>query len=88
MLPRQARVEARREARQSGGMDTSIPELGDDLGLYWLVRRAIERVRAMDIPEADKQAWITYIEAQYQAARVVVRRFQPAVGKCQSGPVI
>jgi hypothetical protein len=64
------RRDARHEARQAGGMDDAdIPDFGDELGLYRLVRRAIERVQAKDIPEADKRAWIAYIEANYRAAR-------------------
>ncbi len=50
-------------------MDITIPEIGDELGWRRLVRQAIERVRAKDIPEADKRAWIAYIEAQYRRAR-------------------
>ena len=49
-------------------MATSIPDIGDDVALRRLVRQAIERVRAMDIPEADKEAWVAYIEAQYRRA--------------------
>jgi hypothetical protein len=51
-------------------MNDDIPEFGDEVGLRRLVRRAIERVRAMDIPEADKRAWIACIEKQYRAANV------------------
>jgi hypothetical protein len=50
------RGDARYWARQAWGIDSDIPEFGDEVGLRRLVRRAIERVRAKDIAEADKRA--------------------------------
>ena len=50
-------------------MDITIPDDGDELGWRRLVRQAIERVQAKDIPEADKRIWIAYIKANYRAAR-------------------
>jgi hypothetical protein len=35
-----------------------IPDIGDQLGLGRLARWAINLVRAMDVPVADKHAWI------------------------------
>lgn len=50
-------------------MDSGIPELGDEVGFCGLVRQAIERAQAKDIPDADERVWIGCIEAQYQQAR-------------------
>lgn len=63
------RGDARQAPIQAHGMTTSIPDVGDEVGLRRMVRQAIERVRAMDLPEADKRAWIAYIESNYRAAR-------------------
>jgi hypothetical protein len=63
------RGDARHGARQAGGMDISIPDIGDEVGPRRLARQAIERVRAMDFTDSDKRAWIAYIEEQYRAAR-------------------
>ena len=61
----------RRPPRRAAGegMDCDIPDIGDEVGLRRLARQAIERVRAKDISEAGKLAWIAYIEEQYRAAR-------------------
>jgi hypothetical protein len=48
-------------------MVITSPDVGDELGWCRLVRRAIERVQAKDIPEADKRSWIAHIEAQYRS---------------------
>ena len=64
------RGDARHGARQAGGNGyTPIPDIGDDVGLRRLVKQAIKGVQARDIPEADKRAWIAFIEAHYRAAK-------------------
>ena len=46
----------------------TTPYIGDGLALRRIVRYAIERAQAMDIPEADKRVWIANIEVQCRAA--------------------
>lgn len=52
------------------GMDLPIPDFGDVVGLRRLYRAAVERIRRMDMPEADKRVWIAELARQYRAARV------------------
>jgi len=40
-----------------------LPDIGNDVGLRMPVRQGIERVRAMDITDSDKRAWLAYLEA-------------------------
>jgi len=47
-----------------------LPDFGDELGLYRLVRWAKVRVRASAWPPAERAAILTGIERQYRAARV------------------
>jgi len=43
-------------------MDTSIPEVGDVVGFSWLYRRAVENIRAMHLPDDERQAMLMEIE--------------------------
>lgn len=52
------RRDSRSEARQPGGMDLPILELGDAVGLRRLHQAAVARIRKADLPEAEKRAWI------------------------------
>ena len=50
-------------------MDDDLPDFGDVVGLTRLYRAAVAQVRAMDIPEAERRAWIEELTRQYRAAR-------------------
>lgn len=62
------RGDARYGARHAGGMDRPIPDFGDFVGLRRLYRAAVERIRQMDIPEAQKQTWIGELTKHCRAA--------------------
>jgi len=49
-------------------MDTDIPAFRDVVGLRRLYRAAVENIRQMDIPEADKLAWVAELTRRYRAA--------------------
>ena len=49
-------------------MDTNIPAFGDVVGLRRLYRQAVRRIRALNIPEAHKRAWIEELTRAYRAA--------------------
>ena len=56
-------------------MDDDLPDFGDVVGLTRLHGAAVARVRAMDIPEAERRAWIAELR---RAWRVAVRDTLPA----------
>jgi len=45
-----------------------IPYFGDVVGLRRLYRAAVANIRQMDIPEAQKLAWIRELTRRYRAA--------------------
>ncbi|MBP1688119.1 MAG: hypothetical protein H6Q33_4262 [Deltaproteobacteria bacterium] len=63
------RGDTRHEARQHPGMDSSIPDFGDVVGLTRLYRPAVERIRWSDMTEGEKVSIIGMIEEEYRAAR-------------------
>ena len=62
------RGDARHGARQARGMDLPSPAFGDLVGLRRLYRAAVENIRQMEIPEAQKLAWIRELTRRYRAA--------------------
>jgi len=58
-----------RRGRHDPGMDTSIPDFGDVVGLTRLYRPAVERIRWSDMTEGEKVSIIGMIEEEYRAAR-------------------
>ena len=67
-----------------------IPDFGDVVGLRRLYRAAVENIRSMDIPDADKRAVIAEIKAQYKVAKAVAElgnntQFWPLKASGESG---
>ena len=67
-FPPLIRRDANHGPRQARGMDLPIPAFGDVVGLRRLYRAAVENIRQMDIPEAEKRAWIAELTRRYRAA--------------------
>jgi hypothetical protein len=67
------------------GTDTDIRDFGDVVGLKRLYKAVVERIRQMDIPEADKRAWIEELTRQYWAATAEARAMPPTASDRQSG---
>jgi len=65
-------------------MDLPIPDFGDVVGLRRLYKAAVERIRQMDLPEAQTRAWVEELTRQYRAA---VGRAQAPLRRLRRGRV-
>lgn len=49
-------------------MDDDLPDFGDVVGLTRVYRAARESIRAADLPEADRRAWLAELQRAWREA--------------------
>ena len=66
-------------------MDDELPDLGDVLGLTRLYRAACESIRAADLSEADRRAWLAELRAAWRPC-VTQRVTRSGTGPLKKSP--